>query len=408
MVKAFPLFDSIMVALAAFALGACVAAYRSWGVTGYSILLIMAACLVVLVYRMGGKQGRGNVDGVFLSPLLRVSALLLIIISFGGWWSIPTRVVLSDDAETPMEVQVETFCSDRLRNLTQLLDAIEREGELTKVSKKYIAELRLKLGFCEGTVVDEAYDRSEKILERFSAPSTTPEDDDEQHLADGLAPDFIPQAPNAPSPPPPSTTITIPDDTEPRAGGEPRIPVTINVPGTSGETIIVEYKPSLFLKVLGFILFPIASIFGIDLTATEVQSAVLRAAYEQSGEPIEELLKSKQLDSAARNAVIDAIGSVVSLNQHIDPKWGEGWKYFLETDVPKALCLLALQKTGFTRGALELRLPDERKLIGGFLKLHDRKTAEGEIEMCIREKDESENGSALEYFRRLKRSGEQG
>lgn len=412
MVKAFPLLDSLVISVAVVALGANVAAYRGWGTTGYGILAGAAACLGVLVYRIGRRRGTGNVDGVFLGPLLRVSTLMVIIVSFGGWWFAPASMVQQpgvEISEISMKEQEQTFCTDRLKNLTDLLDAIERSGELTIGGKDLIAELQNKLGLsCEGTEFDKAYARSQKIIENFSKASTNIEDQNAQRLAAAISPNIIPPAPNDQSAPPPAPAITFGPPERPVTGGVPRIPVNISIPGKPDETIIVRQEPHFLLKVLGFLLFPITSIFGIDLTAAEIQTAVFRAASEQSGEPIRELLTNKQLSPAARNAVIELIGSAVVVNQRADSRWGKGWQYYLETDVPRALCLLALQKTGQTQRSLDIILPDENTLMNKFLTMQDRNAAATEIEECIREKEQKENGPGMTYFHKLRTKNEQG
>ena len=400
MLRPVPIIDSVLIGCAVLSAGALLVVWGDWAATAHWYVLAIAVAVAAFSCWAGRRRVKENVDGVFLAPVYRVSALLVIVAALAAWWMVPRHAPasLTEQAENLPTPDTEPVCQRPLELYTKFLDTIEEQDELTTADEATMDQLRAALGTCSGPDVEAADARRERLVERFRKPlaDANPEPEDELLAGTLMMKNTHQQR---------LDYKIIKEDNHVNINIFPLNPPTDKEKNSSFElerTIV--YKDSLFVRILKFLLAPIISLFDLDVTIEEVSRAVVRASETDTGDPIRELFETKGVDSDAQEHLIDGLLSFVPVARQRHPNWMRGIESYVRTNLELSLCYGVLSEANVKHKGTQLNLPPVTELVK---KLYDspsdeRKRIDEKVQGCIDARDEPERRPARRLYARLK------
>ena len=435
--RLFPVADSVLVAVAVGAV--CATAVRFVGAEsdGYWYALGVAVATLGLVFIVGSRQGRDNVDGVFFGPVVRSCFLLLLTAGIVGWALQPSAPENGSkrDADEPgsglsgrraLDADRSAQCEADVSRLEAMLrKARERElraaTSLNDIELEELTSVATTVAFCPGDAATEAHHSfKEFITVRNKGREARPPDDHEAiaraivqrpsmdadlnigaRIEDEAGPGVLIILPNTPRD---GSGTQVPSEgasatVMPSEGGSQEGAVD----GTNNRATVTKvYRKELRFNILSLLLGALGFGFGTTISVEEIEAGVLASNPENKGKPLHDFLEEKNLGAAARSRIVAHLLRVGAVEEPLDSSFAQGVRAFVTNDLTTGICFSLISRVS---EASSFRLAPIRPegLMRDWSRLPQstRTRIVRDVEVCIRENtdDEAIRQDAMELFR---------
>ena len=425
--RLFAVTDSVLVAVAVGAVCAAAVRFLDAENDGYWYVLGVATATLGLVFIVGSRHGRDNVDGVFFGPVVRSFFLLLLTAGMVGWALQPSAPEngpkadvdrpgssLSDgpDSDAHRSAQCEADVSRLERMVRRARGRELREGtSLNYVELEELKGVATTVAYCHGDAATNAHNSFKEFIKaRNKGREATPPNDHEaiaraivqRQRVDADLDIGAPMEDEAG----PGVLVVLPK--QPRGGSGTQFPSEDGshegaVGGTNNRTTVKKvYRREMRFDILSLLLGALGFGFGTTVSVEEIEAGVLASSQENKGKPLHDVLEAKNLGAAARSRIVAHLLRVGAVEEPLDPSFAQGVRAFVTNDLTTGICFSLISRVS---GASSLRLatirPEGLMRAWSRLPQSSRTRIAREVEVCIRENtdDEAIRQDALKLFR---------
>lgn len=373
MIRLFPTLDSLLLAAAVFAVSGCLGFLMGGEKANpWFYAMVLAGLSLVLLLYFGRRRGRNNLDGVFIGPVLRISALV-ILVGAGGLWlwlAAPAADPVCADCAPPGPKQQSENCRQRLERVENMLSALKEIAGGGRDGLADSAEFRAKFNSvdgsdyllveCGGSEIDDHVHRRNALIKELREYYERPTQQPLANIADAITKNPAKTAdpekpPYAVETEPPGVQDALPkvyvvfDDpiqSAPPGAGSPGNggSGTENPPSTRRRVEYrAEFRPDLLKIILGG--------FGwgaVKITVEEVEGAIEEVKKQNSGQPLDDLFDKKNLTQTERNAFIQKLVELGLLEEAAGSEWSKSMKIYISQRLGTALCTAISRDIGLS------------------------------------------------------------
>ncbi len=429
-IRPFPTLDSLLLAAAVFAVSGCLVFLLGGEKANprFYAMVLAGLGLVLLLY-LGRRRGRNNLDGVFIGPVLRTSALVILVAAGGLWLSLwlatPAADQVCADCDDPVLKRRSEDCRRRLERVENMLSALKELAGGGRDGLADSADFRAKfnsvdgsdylLADCGGSEIDDHVRRRDALIEELREYYEKPTQQPLANIADAITKN--PAKTADPEKPPYAV------ETEPRGIQDalPKVYVVFDDPiqsappgagspgnggsGTENPSSTrrrveyrAEFRPDLLKILLGGFGFGWGA---VKITVEEVEGAVEEVKKQNSGQPLEDLFDKKSLTQTERNAFIQKLVELGLLEEATGSEWSKSIRIYLSQRLGMALCMAISRDIGLSR------MPSEGTDLNELLTRRvgrspqDRIEIDAEVRSCLEGLAGDRTPRALDRYQKL-------